>query len=66
MASRTEFYRTKAQQAETRAARASSLRLRNEFLDLAWQWRELVAYLERLSGMRRKHSKPNPATHDSD
>jgi hypothetical protein len=55
------IYRTKAQQAERRAARASSLRLRNEFLDLARQWSGLVAYLERLSGMPAiTHSQARP------
>jgi hypothetical protein len=34
----------------------------NEFQELGREWRELVRYLERLSGMRRKHSLRKPAT----
>jgi hypothetical protein len=60
MASRTEFYRAKAQQAERRAARAFSTRLRMEFQDLGWEWWDLVRYLERLSEMRRKSKRATP------
>jgi hypothetical protein len=58
MASRADFYNAKAQQADKRAARATSARLRNEFQDLGREWRDLVRYLERLSGVRRKRPKP--------
>jgi hypothetical protein len=62
MASRADFYHAKAQQADRRAARATSTRLRDEFQDLGREWRDLVRYLERLSAMRRKHPKPKRAT----
>jgi hypothetical protein len=65
MRSRIEFYRAKAEQAETRALTAVSIKVGRQFAGLAREWRELESWLasqSRLSGLRAERIKQKSAT----
>ena len=53
MSSKSEQYRTRAEECEERAKEAPPV-LRAEFLKIAAQWRELAADVDTIAGIRQR------------